>query len=373
MFFTLLKNQEKMKLKPWYTVSLTILFVFLSIFIVGFLISLLNIPSDAYVAGALIGILFYIPTAAWIIYKLIKFTNKQFKMKKISNVAAILLLMLTMSFVSCTTVPPGEVGIKVNNLGDNRGVQNLTTGTGAMFYMPGVSSVFCYPTFTQTAIWCEAITKGSPIDESITFNTKEGTPVSGDISLSYQLKEKGIPGFYVKYRVEINTWTHGYLRNVARDKFQEIGGKYTLDSLYGPGKEKFLTEVRNATNKVILPDSAEIIQFGFTGPLRMDTAILHALNRKLANAQNALAEKNKILQYLAIASQDSAKAAGIAKANDILAKSISPQLIQWEQLQVQREQLKKWDGAMPTTMLGSGTGMMINLGSSTSSTPISKK
>lgn len=287
-------------------------------------------------------------------------------MKNMKN--GLMIMMVAFLLGSCTIVPPGEVGIKINNWGDNRGVSNLTLSTGMVGYNPITSSVLKWPTFVQTAMWTSRIDEGNPIDESITFNTKEGTQVSADVSLSYQLTESKIPAFYVKFRTDnLESWTMGYLHNVARDKFQEIGGKYELDSLYGPGKEKFLKEVKDATNAFILAEGATITQFGFTGPLRMDTTILNALNRKLKNVQDAIAAKNKIQTIDAEAEQVRHAAQGKADANKILSASMTPQLIEWERLQVQKYWIDKWDSKLPSTMLGSGTSVMMNM--SGTSTP----
>ncbi len=280
----------------------------------------------------------------------------------------LMIMMVAFLLGSCTIVPPGEVGIKVNNWGDNRGVSNITMSTGMVGYNPITTSVLKWPTFVQTAIWTSRIDEGNPVDESITFNTKEGTQVSVDVSLSYQLDETKIPAFYVKFRTDnLESWTMGYLHNVARDKFQELGGKYELDSLYGPGKEKFLKEVKEATNAFIASEGATITQFGFTGPLRMDTTILNALNRKLKNVQDAIAAKNKIQTIDAEAEQVRHAAQGKADANKILTASMTPMLIEWERLQVQKYWIDRWDAKLPTTMLGSGTSVMMNM--SGTSTP----
>lgn len=278
----------------------------------------------------------------------------------------LMIMMVAFLFGSCTIVPPGEVGIKVNNWGDNRGVSNLTLSTGMVSYNPITSSVLKWPTFVQTAMWTSRIDEGNPVDESITFNTKEGTQVSADVSLSYQLTESKIPAFYVKFRTDnLESWTMGYLHNVARDKFQEIGGKYELDSLYGPGKEKFLKEVKEATNAFITTEGATITQFGFTGPLRMDTTILNALNRKLKNVQDAIAARNKILTIDAEAEQVRHAAQGKADANIILTASMTPMLIEWERLQVQKYWIDKWNAQLPTTMVGTSANMMMNMNGST--------
>jgi hypothetical protein len=43
--------------------------------------------------------------------------------------------------------------------------------------------------------------------------------------------------FYVKFRTDqMENFTHGFLRNIARDGFNEIGSKMKVDEVYGSGK-----------------------------------------------------------------------------------------------------------------------------------------
>ena len=85
------------------------------------------------------------------------------------------LIVVAMAGGCCEVVPPGHVGIKVNNYGNNRGVESYPIQTGAVWYNPVTTRVFSYPTSIITAIWSKDTAEGRPVDESITFNTAEGT------------------------------------------------------------------------------------------------------------------------------------------------------------------------------------------------------
>jgi hypothetical protein len=47
-----------------------------------------------------------------------------------------------------------------------------------------------------------------------------------------------------------------------------------------------------------------------------------------------------------------AKKEGTAKAQLALAKSITPELIRWKELEIQEEAIQKWDGKLPSTNMG---------------------
>jgi len=59
--------------------------------------------------------------------------------------------------------------------------------------------------------------------------------INGDISLSYQLTAEKVPAFYVKFRSDdLKAFTYGFLHNVARDAFNEIGQRFPLKKSTDP-------------------------------------------------------------------------------------------------------------------------------------------
>lgn len=281
-------------------------------------------------------------------------------MKKLIRLFMVMLLMLFVA--GCTVVQPGEVGIKVNMLGDNRGVQNLTATTGLVMFMPGVSKVFSYPTYMQTATWQKHNVDDNELNNEIVFNTKDGMVVSGDVSLSYQLDEKKVPAFYVKFRTDdLNVFTHGFLYNVARDAFAETASSYTVEEIYGAKKEEYLASVRKKVNAQIADYGVIIQQFGFLGKIRVPEAVEQSINAKIKATQDAQRVENEIREAKATAQKEISKAEGISKANALLASSISPALIQWETLQIQKQQILKWNGAYPYFMAGDSKNILFNV------------
>src|ERR1041385_1349901 len=158
-------------------------------------------------------------------------------MNRISLVA-----VLTLVSAACTTVNPGYVGIKVNMYGGNRGVQEIPLVTGRVSFNPITTRVLEWPTVVQTAQWThddQESHKGR--NDEITFNSKEGLVISADVSLSYQLDGSKVPQFYVQFRTDdLDMFTHGFMRNVARDAFNEEAAGLTAEELYATKKEDFL-------------------------------------------------------------------------------------------------------------------------------------
>ena len=81
--------------------------------------------------------------------------------------------------------------------------------------------------------------------------------MTADVSVSYQLNPEKVPEFYVRFRNDdLKTFTHGYLRSLARDKFNEVAATYAVEDIYGPKKEVFLAEVKRRINDALKPVGA---------------------------------------------------------------------------------------------------------------------
>lgn len=264
-------------------------------------------------------------------------------------------------FVGVTRVNPGYVGIRVHLSGVQRGVEDFPLMTGWIFYIPIIQQVFEYPTFMQTAIWTASKHEGSPIDESITFNDRDQVPVNADMNLSYSLDARKVPAFYVQFRSDnIENFTHGYLRNVARDAFNAVGSRYSFDEINGLKKEDFLRKVQERINEDVSKYGVTISQFGFIGALRPPQNIAEAINSKIQAIQKAIQAENELRQAKAEAAKVIAIAEGTAQANERIAASISAQLIEWERLQITKEAVARWDGRRPMVE-GNASGLLLNI------------
>jgi regulator of protease activity HflC (stomatin/prohibitin superfamily) len=284
----------------------------------------------------------------------------------------ILTILLFAAGCACVTrVGPGYVGIKVSMAGTNRGVEDAPATTGWVFYNPLITKVYAYPTFVQTAKWTRDPHEGRPINEEITFTNKDSMLIAADISLSYSLKADKVPHFYVKFRNDnLDDFTHGFLRNVARDQFNETAGKFSIEQIMGDNGP-FLGEVRDKLQKQVDAVGVVIEQFGFIGAPRPPDAIIAAINLKVQAQQVALqktieitqaeADKKKtIVQAEAASEQIRIRAEAEARANQLLSSSINQNLIEWRRLEIQSKAVERWNGVRPQVE-GTGSGLLIQL------------
>lgn len=278
------------------------------------------------------------------------------------NYAAIVTLCLGLS--GCTRISPGYVGIKSTSAGTGRGMQDVAVGPAWVFYNIITESVFEYPTSVQQVVWSANKSEGNPINEEISFTNADQMQINADISLAYSIMPDHAADFYIKFRSDnLTKFTMGYMRNVAREKFDNSAGKYHMDQIMGDNAI-FLTEVRMELQDVLLPIGVKLEQFGFIGAPRPPAMVTEAISAKIHATQLAMQKQNELVQAEADAKKVVAQAEGDAKAtltraeaqataNRKLAESITPSLIEYRKLE-------KWNGVLPTVQSGSG-GIMLGL------------
>lgn len=281
------------------------------------------------------------------------------------SVLGIALVVMTLFSVGCTRVSAGHVGVQSTMTGSSRGLADVSVGPAWVFYNPLTASVFEYPTFVQTAVWTHDVNEGHPTNEEITFTVQEGLSVAADISLAYSLQPEKVPAFYLKFRSDdLKLFTHGFLRNMARQTFDDVAGKYSVDSVMGDNA-KFLAQVKVDLQSQLDPYGVHLDQFGFIGSPRPPQTVIDSIMSKVKATQIAIQKQNELLQSQADAAKQVAEAKGNAEAtivnadaqaqsNRKLADSLSPSLVQYRMID-------KWDGKLPSVQSGGGGGMILSL------------
>lgn len=298
-------------------------------------------------------------------------------MKKILNYMVLLVAAIGMLMTAgCTRIEPGYVGIKVNQAGSNKGVEDYPMQTGWVWYFPPTTRVYEYPTFQQNVIWCASHNEGKASDESISFNCKGGAAITADVSMSGKFVAAKVPHIFVKFRSDPDIIVHGYLRNEVRDALGRIGATYDPMEVIGDKRGEFLDKIK-AEVKLRCGEWWEVDYITFANKLKVDEKIESAINSIIAQKQQTMASELKVKQTVAEAEQTVAKAEGEqrskvavatgeaqaitlkaeaqAKANKLIAESLAA-----NPLVLQSIALEKWDGKLPYVN-GGGAMPFINV------------
>ena len=275
-------------------------------------------------------------------------TEGRSKLKRIVVGAMILMAALFLLPSTFTYVNPGFVGIVIHRAGG--GVDPTPLGPGVHPRLPFATGIEEYPVFLKTVVLTRASGEGSGGNDEINVNSVEGQPLSLDVSLSFELDPAQTPKLYTTFLTDIDAITHGFVKQTIRQALQEVVGTEPVADVIGPKKAE-------ATNRTLSLIATRLAPYGFQvkqftiNELRAPAAVMEAINQKNVMQQQALTAQNELQKNTFQAQGDSIKAAGRAKAimaeaeaqsraNELLARSVTPTLVQYELT-------KKWNGQMP--------------------------
>ena len=267
--------------------------------------------------------------------------------KAVLAVGAVI-LAIGLALTSVTYVSPGHVGIVIHRGGG--GVDMTPLGPGLHGRNPLFTSIEEYPTFMQTMVLTRASTEGSLNNDEINVNSQEGQPLSVDVSMSFELDPARVPQLYQTFRTDIATIQHGYVKQTIRQALQEVIGSEQIADIIGPKKAEAVGRAQGLVATRLAPYGIIVKQFTLN-ELRAPETVMQAINTKNVMQQQAFTAQNELQKNTFQAQGDSIKAVGRAKAilaeaqaqaqaNELLAKSISGSLVQYEMA-------KKWNGVMP--------------------------
>ncbi len=269
--------------------------------------------------------------------------QKKLKQKQIMRNILIgvgLFFTLTFLFFSCERIDAGHVGVKVNQYGDNKGVDDVVAVTGMVFFNPFTTTVYEFPTFIQH--------KEYKNENSFVVNSKDGSEFSVSPIMNYSVQRDKVPTIFSKYRRPLEDIEEGFLKTAVYDAFRLATNKYTADELIS-NRAVFEIEVRKLLDNQLLKEGFVINQF--TSNLIYPETFKKSIEAKNNAVQAALRAENEVKTAEAQAKIKVATAEGNAQAlltsakaeaeaNRMKQQTLTPLLIQLEYVQ-------KWDGKLP--------------------------
>lgn len=273
------------------------------------------------------------------------------------NVIAILAAFVITIFllaISYNRVSPTEVGFKINNAGDYRGLDSLPVVTGYNFAFPGLSKIVTLPTTQQHVVWTDDKEEGPEGTTAITVSCMAGAGFRMDVGFNYRIDPYKASHIYLKYRTDdLTTITNSYLRNIVRGAMQDLSGTMTVDSVLNNLPYYEHTVANNLTEK-LAKEGFIVDNFNITHqPVPTDSTLAQAISNKITAQQEArtavvqlqksVAEANK---QIAAARGDSA-AAVIRATGDAEAIKVKQSALNQSPQYIELVKAEKWDGKLP--------------------------
>lgn len=250
-------------------------------------------------------------------------------------------------------VEAGYVGIKVDLLGSNKGVQAEEVGPGR--YFVGINQeLHRFPTFSQNATFEK--------ENGLTFNSVEGMTVGADVGLTYYFDGTQVSDLFQRYRKGVDEITNVVLKNMLRDALQRETSAMKVNAIYGEGKAALMDRAQASVAAQVAPYGIIVEKAYWINSLRLPEQVVAAIDAEISANSRARQRDNEIAESIAEAKkvreialgqaeakktaadadayEITARATAQAAANAKLAASVTPELTEY--LQIER-----WDGKMP--------------------------
>ncbi|MBK9941292.1 MAG: prohibitin family protein [Kouleothrix sp.] len=278
---------------------------------------------------------------------------------------------LSFLFTTWRTIDPGFVGIVFDKASHK--VTN-TLDPGWVFINPLTESITRYPVSVQTLVMVQQNSEGKVTgDDSVKVGTREGQTMFADVSVQYSVDRDNAAKLYQTWAgAPIETIEDNLVRQVTRSVLNDVASQYGWEEIFGEKRVEYTSRIAEELAKRF---SAKFVKFESLN-LRgwhLPENLQKALDAKITAQQAAEQQQYSLNQAKIKAEQDKVQAEGEAnalraqaqgeadatkiraqaqaEANKLLALSLTPELIRYQQLQ-------RWDGKLPVFSGGGATPLI---------------
>jgi regulator of protease activity HflC (stomatin/prohibitin superfamily) len=263
---------------------------------------------------------------------------------------AIALLLAFISPISSEMINVGNVGLKVNKMGDERGLSKTTYVTGLVFYNSWITSVIEYPTTQQHVDY-----------EETTIITRGGFQTVIKPSFNWSVNSANAADMYQNLRKDVDEIRDTWLKNAIIGAVNDVANLYTVDSIFNHRAEFESAIVKECNKRVSKWFNISQLRTNIVPPKEITDAIntkTKAVQEAQAAVQQKIVAEAQAQTKIAVARGDSAQA--------VIAASGRAEAVRKEQqyltpLYIDYLKVQKWKGDVPTTVLGSNGNVLLNL------------
>ena len=261
-----------------------------------------------------------------------------FKQKIAGITAGLAIILVSVGVASFTVISAGHTGVQVT-LGE---VNPLPLTEGVHFVNP-ISQIKDVDVRLQ-----KAELKGA------NAGTKDLQVVHTDIVVNFRLDPLKVPHIYKEYGLNVDEKVLGPGINEA---FKSVTGHYTSEELVTKRDIVSQAILQHLFTKMapfnITVSNISLVNFGFS------KAYQQAIEDKVISSQKTAKAEQDLARIKIEAASRIAQADGEAKAIAIQAAAIQSN---GGENYVKLQWIEKWDGALPSTMLGGDTKTLMNIG-----------
>jgi hypothetical protein len=259
------------------------------------------------------------------------------------------LILSTVQPYAIEKIDAGHKGLKINLVGNQRGVASYQYKTGWVVYNSWTEQVLEFPTYQQHIEY---------EDQGVIL--KGGFSATIKPTFNYSLREDAIGEMFVNLRRDIKEVEQGWLKNAIIGAVNDVANTWEVDSIFNHRQAFEASIVLECNNRLSKWFNVSQLRTNIVPPDALQESIISktkAIQQAEASEQQAIAAISEGKRKVAVARADSAEtiinAQAAALAIKIKQNQLSPLYIEYLKAQA-------WDGKLPTTMAG-GSGTFLNI------------
>lgn len=268
------------------------------------------------------------------------------------GVIAFIALIMFFFFFGCERIDQGNIGLRVNLTGGDKGEAKVQDAAGWQFYMKGFTKIYEYPVFQQHKVY-------EPLD----VPSKGGTIFTIHPSFNWNIEPDKVKEMFRRFRVDVPTLEEGYIQNALKVALREATNRFTVDSILN-NLSIYDGAIQSEFQKRLNPYFT-VTQF--TSNITPDKKLADAISAKSGMVQEALKIESQTRSIRAqaeneiiVAKKDSTIKV-VAAAADARSIQLKQQALAQSPQYIELIKAEKWDGHWPTTMLSGSTNALLNI------------
>jgi regulator of protease activity HflC (stomatin/prohibitin superfamily) len=274
--------------------------------------------------------------------------------KNLIMLAMSVLVALTFQGCYLTTVDSGEVGVQVTT----GKVSDTPVTEGLAWTIIPLTDLELYNVkakrLEMSGETDKQDTREVINDTSVSILTKDNLQIPVDITVLYKLKDACAPHIRKEFGRD-GIWDNAVVVPVARSTVRDVIGKdadvYSLNQNREKYTQLISAELATRINAAIRKECVTVEMVSIRD-IKLPKQLMDSIMAKTQMEEQSRTAELAVKRAEAEAKIEIAKKEGTAKAQLVLAKSITPELIKWKELEIQEEAIQKWDGKLPTTSMG---------------------
>ncbi|MEZ4623178.1 MAG: SPFH domain-containing protein [Caldilineaceae bacterium] len=289
-------------------------------------------------------------------------------------IGGVILALIILFNMALRNIRPGYVGIVFDKVTHKVTAQAKEPGWAII--NPFTQSIQEYPVTIQTYSMLYKSSEGQISgDDSIKVQSSEGQQLNLDVVIQYQVIKDEAGALYEDWGgAAITTVEDRVVRQYTRSQVPVIAAHFGWEEITASKRGEIATQVAGTLAEEFARRHLDMVSFGIR-EVHLPAALQQALDDKIQAQQLAEQQQYQLAQAKIRAEQDRVEAEGKAAAvqaqaqgetqsiriraeaqaaaNQLLATSLTPELIRYQQLQ-------RWDGKLPLFQGNSGVTPLVD-------------